>query len=223
MRGASIGRLMRVAGLAAPVEADTGPPSVGVAGNERLTSSTAALLFVLLAIEGVTVLSLHSLLTPHIFVGVVLIPPVLLKVATTGYRFVRYYRGSAPYLRKGPPPVLLRALGPLIVLSTGALLATGVALLVVGPGDGMMRGLHQVSFIVFLAVMSLHVLAHARKVPAQTAADWKPATRLPGSAGRRLVVVASLIAGIALGAVAIAYDGAWVHRSDRGETAAGAP
>jgi hypothetical protein len=223
MRGASIGRLMRVAGLAAPVDADTGPPSAGVAGNERLTSSTAAVLFVLLAIEGVTVLSLDSLLTPHIFVGVVLIPPVLLKVATTGYRFVRYYRGSAPYVRKGPPPVLLRALGPLIVLSTGALLATGVALLVIGPGDGMMRGLHQVSFIVFLAVMSLHVLAHARKVPAQTAADWKPATRLPGSAGRRLVVVASLIAGIALGAVAIAYDGAWVHRSDRGETAAGAP
>ena len=220
MWGTSIGRLMRVAGLAAPAEADTGPPSVGVAGNERLTSSTAAVLFVLLAIEGVTILSLGSLLPPHIFVGIVLIPPVLLKVATTGYRFVRYYRGSAPYVRKGPPPVLLRALGPLIVLSTGVLLATGVALLVVGPGDHTVRDLHQLSFIVFLVVMSLHVLAHVRKVPALTAADWKPATRLPGSAGRRLVVVASLIAGIALGAVAIAYDGAWVHRSHRGETAA---
>ena len=184
MWGPTLDRLLRVAGLAERGEARPGPPGVGVAGNERLTSSTAAVLFVLLAIEGVTILSLDSLLTPHIFVGVVLIPPVLLKVASTGYRFVRYYRGSAPYVRKGPPPVLLRALGPLIVLSTGVLLATGVALLVIGPGDGIGGGLHKVSFIVFFAVMSLHVLAHVRKVPAQTAADWKPATRLRVSAGR---------------------------------------
>ena len=223
MRAAPIDRFLRVAGLAEREEAEAAPPGPGVAGNARLTSSTAAVLFVLLAIEGVTILSLDSLLTPHIFVGVVLIPPVLLKVASTGYRLVRYYRGSAPYVRKGPPPILLRVLGPLLVLSTGALLATGVALLVIGPGDGLVGGLHKVSFIVFFAVTSVHVLAHIRKVPAQTAADWKPATRLTGATGRRAVVVGSLVAGLALGAVAIAYDGAWAHRSHRGETAAVAP
>jgi hypothetical protein len=208
---------MRVAGISE--QGATG----GVAGNERLTNSTSAVLFVLLAIEGVTILSLRSLLAPHVFIGVVLIPPVLLKVASTGYRFVRYYRGSAPYVRRGPPPILLRALGPLIVFATAVLLATGVALLVMGRGDGLVRNLHTWSFIAFLVVTSVHVLAHAREVPAQAAADWRPATRLPGSRGRRAVVLASLIVGLALGAVAVAYDGSWVHRSHhRGEAAAAA-
>jgi hypothetical protein len=205
---------MRVAGISE--REATG----GVAGNERLTSSTSAFLFVLLAIEGVTLLSLGSLLAPHIFIGVMLIPPVLLKVASTGYRAVRYYRGSEPYVRRGPPPMLLRALGPLVVLSTAVLLATGVALLVIGRGDGVVRNLHTWSFIAFLVVTGVHVLAHAREMPAQAAADWRPATHLPGSRGRRVVVLGSLIVGLALGAVAVAYDGPWVHRSHRGEAAA---
>lgn len=223
MRLASIDRLLRVAGLADPAGADTAPPSAGVAGNERLTSSTAAVLFVLLAIEGATILSLGSLLTIHIFIGVVLIPPVLLKVGSTGYRLLQYYRGSEPYVRRGPPPVLLRALGPLIGLSTLILLATGIGLLVIGPGAGVMGGLHKLSFFVFFAATSVHVLAHVRKVPAQTAADWKPPAWLPGSRSRRVVVLASLAAGIALGAIAIAYDGAWVNQSDRGASATVAP
>jgi hypothetical protein len=195
----------------------------GVAGNRRLTSSTAVLLLVLLAIEGVTLLSLGSMLSLHIFVGVVLVPPVLLKLASIGYRLVRYYRGSAPYVRSGPPALVLRLLGPLVVLSTGSLLATGVALLAIGPGGGMVKGLHQLSFIVFSGAMGLHVLAHARSVPAQAAADWRRGARLSGAGSRRFVLIASLSAGVAIGAVAIAYDGAWVHRSDRGGAAVGAP
>jgi hypothetical protein len=195
----------------------------GVTGNRRLTNSTSAVLFVLIAVEGVTILALRPTLPLHIFVGVALVPPVLLKVATTTYRLVRYYRGSPPYVRRGPPPILLRALGPLVVFATAVLLATGVALLVIGPGDGIVRNLHTWSSIAFLVVMGVHVLAHAREVPAEAAADWRPATRLPGAAARRRILVASLIAGLALGAVAIAYDGSWVHRSHRGEAAAVAP
>ncbi|MDX6377280.1 MAG: hypothetical protein QOE98_1583 [Gaiellaceae bacterium] len=202
-------------------QAADAPADDGVTGNRRLTNSTAAVLFVLLAVEGVTLLTLGSTLPLHIFIGVALVPPVLLKVATTGYRFVRYYRGSPPYVRRGPPPVVLRLLGPLVVLSTGVLLATGVALLAIGPGDGIVRNLHTWSFIAFFVVTGVHVLAHARKVPAQAAADWRPATRLPGSASRRAVVLGSLIVGLAIGAVAVAYDGPWVHRShDRGDTGA---
>jgi hypothetical protein len=185
----------------------------GTDGNERLTGSTAAILIVLLAVEGLTVLALGSLLSLHIFLGVVLIPPVVLKVASTGYRFVRYYTGSSPYVVKGPPPLALRALGPVIVLSSGALLATGVALLLMGPGGGSVRGLHKLSFVVLFAAMSVHVLAHLRKVPALTAADWRKRTRLPGGSARRVLLLASLLAGLGFGAVAVAYDGAWVHRA----------
>jgi hypothetical protein len=63
----------------------------GVAANARLTATNAAVLLVLLAAEGVTILRVRALLTPHVFIGMVLIPPVLLKVASTGWRFARYY------------------------------------------------------------------------------------------------------------------------------------
>ncbi len=185
----------------------------GTDGNERLTASTGAVLLVLLGVEGLTVISLRSLLSLHIFLGVLLIPPVLLKVASTGYRFTRYYTGHGAYVSKGPPPLSLRALGPVIVLATGVLFATGVALLVMGPGNGAVRGVHKLSFIVLFAALSVHVLAHLRKVPALTAADWRKRTRLAGGSGRRALLLASLLAGLAVGTVAIAYDGAWVHRA----------
>ncbi len=91
----------------------------GVAGNARLTSALGAILFVLLAIEGYTVgvgVGLH--LTLHVYVGLLLIPIVALKMSSTIYRFVRYYAGSPEYRRKGPPPMTLRIVGPLVVVVT---------------------------------------------------------------------------------------------------------
>jgi hypothetical protein len=90
----------------------------GVARNERLTGTTAVVLLVLLAVEGVTILFIRPLLSWHIFVGMLLIPPVALKLATTTYRMARYYRGSLLYVRRGAPPFLLRALAPLVVAAT---------------------------------------------------------------------------------------------------------
>lgn len=49
----------------------------GPAGNARLTAWTGAVLFLLLAVEGVTVLDVRGLITWHVVVGVVLIPPAL--------------------------------------------------------------------------------------------------------------------------------------------------
>jgi hypothetical protein len=66
----------------------------GVQSNTRLTAAVGALLLGLLAAEGLTVLRVRSLLTLHVFIGMMLIPPVLLKTGSTGWRFVRYYRGS---------------------------------------------------------------------------------------------------------------------------------
>jgi len=64
----------------------------GTDGNERLTATTAVVLIVLLAVEGATLLALRLLLPVHVFVGMLLIPPIALKMASTGYRFMRYYR-----------------------------------------------------------------------------------------------------------------------------------
>src|ERR1700731_1282848 len=89
--------------------------SGGVEGNERLTAMVAVLLLVLLFLVGLTVPVANSQTRWHVILGVIVIPPVLLKVASTSWRFIRYYTGNISYRRKGPPPILLRLLGPVIV------------------------------------------------------------------------------------------------------------
>src|SRR5450432_2548295 len=106
-----------------------GVDAVGVEANARLTSSVAVLLLILLAAEGLTLPAIHALVRPHVYIGFALIPPVALKVGSTLYRFTRYYMRAPAYWQKGPPPPLLRILGPVVVLATVLLLASGVALL----------------------------------------------------------------------------------------------
>ena len=60
-------------------------------GSPRSPESS---LLVLLAIEGATIPWIRPLLSVHIFVGMLLLGPVALKLATTGYRFARYYTGG---------------------------------------------------------------------------------------------------------------------------------
>jgi hypothetical protein len=118
----------------------------GTEGNERLTTTAAAVLLVLLAVEGATLLSIRSLLSlsVHVFIGMLLIPPVLLKLASTGSRVACYYAGRREYRQKGPPALLMRLLvAPVVVASTAGLFASGVALIVVGPGRGFLLGLHK--------------------------------------------------------------------------------
>jgi hypothetical protein len=131
----------------------------GSDGNEQLTAIVATLLLVLLAIEGSTLLNLQSLLTMHAFVGMLLIPVVALKFASTGWRAMRYYLRGEQYLRRGPPHVAVRVLvAPVTVISTVVLFATGVALLVLDQTEGGLVALHKASFVVWLGAMSLHVL-----------------------------------------------------------------
>jgi len=139
---------------------------VGPEGNERLTAASGAVLFLLLFAEGVTILFIRPLLSAHVFIGMLLIPPVALKLGSTGWRFYRYYTGRSEYLAKGPPLLPLRLLAPLVVASTVAVFGTGVALLALGPsGRGLVLGLHKASFVVWLAATGIHVLAYVGRVP----------------------------------------------------------
>jgi hypothetical protein len=185
----------------------------GPDGNERLTAATAAVLFVLLAAEGVTIVFLRPLLSAHVFIGMLLIPPVALKTASTGWRFVRFYTGDRSYREKGPPLLPLRMLAPLVVASTVSLFATGVALLVVGPGRGFVLGLHKASFAVWLVTTGLHVLGYARRVPGLAASDWRrrDPTPVDGSFARRTLLAGTLVAGVILAVTTVRYAQPWVH------------
>ena len=184
-----------------------------VAANARLTGTTGAILFVLFALEGLTILGhVGGLLSWHVFLGMMLVPPVLLKTATTGYRIVRYYTGDPAYVRKGPPPVVLRLLGPLVIMTTFLVIATGVALLVAGGGH-LLGPAHKISFVLWFAAMAIHVLGHLRETPSLASADYRRGRRpVPGATGRRLLVLAVLVTGVALGAWSVSWIGAsWHH------------
>jgi hypothetical protein len=184
-----------------------------VEATARLTSSAAVLLLVLLAAEGVTIPAVHSLLRPHVFIGFALIPPVALKVASTGYRFVRYYTGAPAYRQKGPPPALLRLLGPVVIVTTVVLLASGVALLFVhGPWQQRSLTIHKASFILWFAAMTIHVIGHLFETVRVAPRDWSPnrGARLRGGALRRCALATSVVAGALLGTWSLGHLGLWL-------------
>lgn len=190
--------------------------SGGVDGNERLTAATAVVLVVLLAALGVTILSIGPLVWWHVLLGMLLIPPVLLKLGSTGWRFARYYGRSEEYVRRGPPLLPLRLMAPLVIVATVAVFATGVALLVVGPGGGILVGLHKASFVVWFVITAIHVLAHVRSLPRLVAADWRrrprpPEDRVPGTARRQLLLAGSIVAGAILAIATVRYAQPWVQ------------
>jgi hypothetical protein len=190
----------------------------GTTGNERLTAVTGAGLLVLLAALGVTIIQIGQLLWLHLFLGMLLIGPVALKLGSTGYRFVRYYTGSPTYRHEGPPAALLRAMGPIVVISTVIVFASGVALLFVGPSSrNTLLPIHKVTFFVWLAFMALHVLAHLPRIGPALRADYarRPdlGIEVTGRGGRVLALAGALTAGLVLAVLVIPEFGPWVHDS----------
>jgi len=185
----------------------------GVESNARLTASVAVVLFVLLAAEGVTILQIRPLLTPHVFIGMLLIPPVLLKVGSTTWRFARYYLGAPGYRRKGPPPVVLRLLGPILVTLTMIVFASGIALLLTPTAwHARMLFVHKASFILWIAAMAVHVLGHLLDTAKLAPRDWMHRTRtqVRGAGLRQWSIAASVSLGLILAFITIPEVGRWL-------------
>jgi hypothetical protein len=184
-------------------------------GNELLTTVTGAVLIVLLAVIGVTILRIGPLLSVHLFVGLVLIGPLALKLASTGYRFTRYYMGNPRYLSKGAPPTPLRLIAPVVVISTLVVMASGVALLIGGPQSrGTFLLMHKASFFVWIAFTSLHVLGHLPGLWSGLRVDYGPAARwgqAPGRTGRALSLASALTLGVVLAMLLLPQFGPWLH------------
>jgi hypothetical protein len=172
----------------------------GIEGNEILTSATAVVLTLLLIAEGITIIRMNGLLGVHMFVGLLLIPPIALKLASTGYRFARYYTHSRAYVEKGPPLLPLRLLAPVLVVTTIGVFVTGVWLMLVGHKSDQLLLLHKVFFIVWGVVFAIHFLAYVPRVLRSLRTDWIASRRhaVPGTGWRGMLVAASLGGGVAL-------------------------
>ncbi len=211
--GTAVGRAQR----ADPVLPHTGGP----AGNARLTAWIGLGLLIAFLAKLVTLLDVTGLISWHIVIGVLLVPPALVKTATTGWRILRYYTGNGAYRQAGPPPLLLRLLGPVVVLTTLAVLGSGLVLIAVGP-DATFAPLltvagqqiswltvHQVTFIAWGVATGLHVLA--RTVPAARlalASESRP-SRVAGTLARSLTLLATVVLAIVAVIVILRLSGAW--------------
>jgi hypothetical protein len=203
------------------------PRTGGPAGNAHLTAVVGLVLLVLFIAELVTLLDVNGLISWHIGIGVVLIPPALAKTATTGWRILRYYTGVRSYRDAGPPPMLLRILGPFVVASTLAVLGSGLALIALGPGSSRASVLtvvgqqvspltiHQACFILWAVATGLHVLV--RTVPAVQLVMPSGNRRPPvgGAAGRGVFLLATLVAAAIAAAIVLGLSSSWTS-GDRG-------
>jgi hypothetical protein len=185
-------------------------PLGGAAGNLRLTSVVGVVVLVGLAVEGATIASLRQFLSVHIFLGMLLLGPVALKLATTGYRFARYYSGGREYVRQGPPAPLMRVVvAPILVLSTLTLFGTGVGLLAF-PHHGTLPGLHKASFVVWAGAMTIHVLAYVVRAGRTAFAElW--GRQLEGRALRLSGAVLALAIGVGIALATYPLAGSWFH------------
>lgn len=188
----------------------------GVEANARLTGTTGLVLAVLFVLEGLTIPFIFRVLSWHIALGLLIIPPLLVKMGSTLWRFSRYYLGDPRYRRAGPPHPLLRALGPVLLLSTVALMASGVALWLNGPtNDLLLLHLHQAAFVVWFACVAVHFVSHFYRAVRLAAGDSRDAqTARPvvrGARLRRRTVAFAFVAGVALAAFGHTVTTGWSH------------
>jgi len=173
-------------------ERPAGPPS----GELRIAA--CPVLLVLLVVELISSAILHVLLPIHVFVGVLLAGPLIVKLGSTGWRFLRYYTRAPAYVRRGPPRLPLRVLAPLLVVMTLLVIGSGIGLVVTSPTQaGILLPLHNLSVLFWFSLIAIHVFAYLWRTPRLVMDDWrKPyAEQAPGR-GIRL--------GVNLGALLVA-------------------
>jgi hypothetical protein len=205
------------------------PRTGGPAGNARLTAWLGLLLLAAFLVELFTLVSLNRLVSVHIFVGTLLVPLALLKTATTTWRMLGYYAGADRYRQAGPPPMLLRVLGPAVVFTALAVLGTGLALIALGRDRtyqpfATVAGnsidpftLHKVAFVLWLAVTTAHTLG--RLVPAvQLIVNRAPRSRVvPGKPARLGLLLAAVAISAIAGAIVLSASGSWTNGFDQGD------
>jgi len=176
---------------------------VGVVGNERLTALVSLVLLALIIVELVTSALLRTWLPAHTVVGVLLVGPLLVKMGSTGWRFLRYYTRVSAYVRRGPPPLVLRVLGPMLFVTTLVMVGSGIGLVVTGPIQPFLLT-HVFSALVWLPLIAVHSLAHLQQVPRSIASDWSTQQDARFHVGRRLRL------GVNLGALVLGVIAAWL-------------
>jgi hypothetical protein len=192
-----------------------------VVSNERLTALAGAVLLVLILVELVSAAYLRTLLSIHVFIGVLMAGPLVVKLGSTGFRFLRYYTKSPAFMRRGPPRLTLRILAPLLIVTTLVVIGSGIGLVVTGPRyAGLLLPLHGFSVLVWLPLIAIHVSAYIWRVPRLVADDWsKPsAEQAPGRWLRLGMNLGALLSGAIAAILLLPGVASWIAWSQTNGT-----
>ncbi len=119
--------------------------------------------------------------------------------ATCALPLSRGYTGAAAYVRKGPPAPLQQVTGPFVILTTVAVLGTGIMLVVEGPGNGSWGRLHHLSWFLWAVVIVIHLASYVPKLPRMLSGRVDHARHLLAArATRWLLLCGALAAGLGL-------------------------
>lgn len=164
----------------------------GVRANLRLTALVGLAMIVPLLVVTLSGLSFDQFWRVHYFAGFLLVPLLVLKLGSTGYRMLAYYLGNRRYRRAGPPAPLLRVLAPVLVISTVVLFLSGIVMWLEHSRLQPWSTLHTDSAVVFSITTSIHLLAYLRRASSESASELRRRTRsgvrLRGALGATLVV-----------------------------------
>jgi hypothetical protein len=167
-----------------------------------------------LAELGTVAFGLHRFMSLHVFVGLALIPPVLLKLASTGWRFTRYYTRNEAYRLRGAPRLAMRLLAPLLVAATLVVFGSGVAMGILhGRSLNLARQLHGPASVVWMSLLGVHVLAYLRRAVLSAREDVAPGSRasVPGARARTYLLLGAVVAGIGVAVGALPVQHHWLH------------
>ena len=236
-------------GDGAVVEARAVRATAGVRGNTRLTSLLGVVLLALLVIQIASALFFalltynvaffngptYDIVRPvHFFVGFALLPLLGLKLASTGWRFLRYYLRGQGYKRAGPPTWTERLLAPVLIVSGISVFASGVEMWSFQNQLGWpWTAIHNVAAFTFVGALTIHVVLHVRDAHRDAAEDLAGVPVVPAAAepvrepwggrlSRRALLGAALAGGAALGAGASGWPSpalAWLMPRRAGDAA----
>jgi hypothetical protein len=188
-------------------------------GNERLTAAVGIILVALTVLElGTLVLGLQTFLHWHVFIGLVLLPPIAVKLASTGWRFARYYTRNEAYRVRGAPQLFMRLLAPLLVLFTLLLFGSGV---VMGFAHGhtlqLARRVHGPAAFLWTVILGIHVLVYTPRALQAVAGDLRARTRrrVANAWLRAYIVAVAILTGLIVGVATLPVQHDWLHLPPR--------
>ncbi len=114
-------------------------------------------------------------------------------------------------MRGRPPPAMRFFVAPVLVFSTLTLFGTGVALIAFGRGGPLpLSLLHKASFIVWVAVMTIHVLVYVIRAARRAVSDVGH-DRIGGARLRQVLILGSLGAGLIAALLTLPIAEHWHH------------